>query len=203
MKKVFAGFCVLSFVFTGVLLCLSGCGQQSADATSEKPALVINGLHLTPSELRQELETSSLTPHSVADPEVDENAEPEWISRIIEREVLVQEAQRLGLDRQPEFLRTIERFWKEALIKSLLNHKGKEIENEVHIYDREIEDYYGRLVASQGAESVGPLEDLREELRRTVRQKKQTETMDAWISKLKEEAKISIDHEAVSQLAKE
>jgi parvulin-like peptidyl-prolyl isomerase len=57
----------------------------------------------------------------------------------------VQEAQRQGLDREPAFMRTIERFWKEALIKLLLSHKAQEIAGKVHVYEPDIEAYYERL----------------------------------------------------------
>ena len=46
---------------------------------------------------------------------------------IIEKKVLLLEAQRQGLDRNPEFMKMVERFWEQSLLRSLLNKKSEEI----------------------------------------------------------------------------
>jgi len=45
---------------------------------------------------------------------------------IIQKKVLLMEAQREGLDRNPEFMKMIERFWEQSLLRSLLNKKSQE-----------------------------------------------------------------------------
>lgn len=125
-----------------VAVSTSGCGSGASEAEVQKPALVVNDLRLTPAELNQELAVTAVSPHEFA-PSTGE--EPEWLNRLIQRELLVQEAQRLGLDREPDFMRTIERFWKEALIKLLIERKAKEISATTHVYEPEIEASYKRM----------------------------------------------------------
>jgi len=48
------------------------------------------------------------------------------LNEIIEKKVLLLEAQRQGLDRNPEFMKMIERFWEQSLLRSLLNKKSEE-----------------------------------------------------------------------------
>ena len=178
-------------------LIFSGCSQKSAQALTEKPALVINKLELSREELKQEYRMNSSATHEAS---ATKGEEPEWLSRLIERELLVQEAQRLGLDRDPDFMRTIERFWKEALIKLLLDRKSEEIGSRIHVYEPEIEGAYKKLTEENGGAPVEPLSQLREEFRREVRQKKETEAMEHWINELREKAKIVVDRESVAKI---
>ena len=165
----------LAMTLATLHLFLSGCGPRSAEAVVEKPAVVINKLELTQEELKQELKATSSLGHGALTPTGEE---PEWLSRLIERELLVQEAQHLGLDREPNFMRTIERFWKEALIKLLLNRKAQEIGDQIRVYEPEIEEGYKELVKEGGGQPIGSLSELRGEISRTIRQKKETEAMD-------------------------
>ena len=49
------------------------------------------------------------------------------LNDIIEKKVLLLEARRQGLDRDPEFMRMVERFWGQSLLRSLLNKKSEEV----------------------------------------------------------------------------
>ena len=103
----------------------------------------------------------------------------------------MQEAQRLGLDRQPGFMRTIERFWKEALIKQLLDRKAREINAQVHVYEPDIEAFSQQF----------PQEfEARDDMERAIRTHKQAEAMDQWVAQLKARSRIVIDHEAIARL---
>jgi len=172
--------------FCGVML--TGCGTQTTQAEVQKPAVVINNLKLSAGELQQEL---TLAAASSREPLSRTDGEPEWISRLIERELLVQEAQRLGLDRQPDFMRTIERFWKEALLKQLLDRKAREINAQVHVYEPEIETF---------AQQFPDAFESRDDIERVIRARKQAEAMDQWVAQLKARARIVIDHEAIARL---
>ncbi len=49
------------------------------------------------------------------------------LSEIIEKKVLLLEARRQGLDRDPEFMKMVERFWEQSLLRSLLEKRSEEI----------------------------------------------------------------------------
>ncbi len=181
--------------FEMILLGFSGCRPGIAKVT-EKPVVSINQLQLTREDLKQEMKIQPL--HAV---QATPGQEPEWLSRMIEREILVQEAQRLGLDRNPEFMQSIERFWKEALIKQLLNRKEKEISALTHVYEPDVEAKYQEIVKDKAPdETVEPLPILREQITRTVQQDKESQALESWISDLRKQAQIAVDQEALSQL---
>lgn len=187
-------FLLIALVLASPLI--SGCHSQVGEAAGEKPAVIINDLHLTAGELEQEKGNLNYPAQEV--PVGKE--EPEWLSRLIERELLVQEAQRMGLDREPEFMKTIEQFWKEALIKLLLDRKIQEISDRIHVYDPEIETRYQKLAKEAGA-AAAPLSELREDIQQALREEKQQEAMEQWVNELRSKSRVVINEEALGKLS--
>ena len=184
-------------VAASLSLPFSGCGKGTSQTVSDKPVLTVNNLQLNKEELRQEYQADSLMRHEPSTAQ----GEPEWVSRLVERELLVQEAQRLGLDRDPAFMHSIERFWKEVLIKLLLDRKGREISEQVQVYEPEVEAYYKKLAEEKSGTPIEPLSQLRQDLRRQVRQKKEMEALEQWVNGLREKSKIMIDQESLKELS--
>ena len=187
-------------LWTGIgLVVLSGMGCQPPQrmAGAQKPVLIINELEMSGEELREDFALAARGPDHRSN-EAPPGKEPEWLGRVIERELLVQEAQRLGLDRNPAFMSTIERFWKEALLKQLVQLKGQEIASQAHVYEPEVEQRYAKL--SREDPSLGSLSEMREEIQRMIREEKQQEAMERWIQELRAKAKIRVDGGALAQL---
>ena len=180
-----------------LLVLCAGCDFRQKMAGNQKPILTINKLKLSGEDLRKELTLAAQGPEQGARPG-KAGGEPEWISRVVERELLVQEAQRLGLDRNPEFMGTIERFWKEALLKQLIHLKGQEISSHVHVYDPEVEQRYAQMARQDP--SLRPLAEVKEDIRRMIRQEKEAQEMERWVEGLKARAKIQMDSGAIAQL---
>lgn len=182
-----------------ILLLAAGCQPRQGMTGGQRSALVVNELEMSAEELRQEFSLAEQTPsRGSVRLEGASETEPEWLARVIERELLVQEAQRLGLDRDPAFMRTIERFWKEALLKQLLSRQGREIASQVQVYDPEVEQRYAEMTREDP--SLGALGGRREEIQRMIRLQKQQDAMERWIGELKAKAKIRIDQEAIARL---
>ncbi len=97
--------------------CLLGCSQQQhgkeAIATIGSYSLYrddfMSELSLYPTEYRKKL-----TKEQVLD-------------GIIQKKILLLEAQRRGLDRDPQFMKMVERFWEQSLLRSLLDIRSEEI----------------------------------------------------------------------------
>ena len=147
-------------------------------------------------ELKAEKAMAAGAPEGQAAPGA--GGEPEWLSRVIERELLVQEAQRLGLDRDADFMGTIERFWKEALMRELLRYKSQEIVSQVRVYEPEIEERHARL--SKEDPSIGPLSQARGEIERMIQHEKEQKAMEDWVVELRARAQVQVDKEAIAQL---
>ena len=191
----FLAFFIFCFLGGGAL---SFCGcEKLGGGSGGKTVVRINDLQATAEDLQQE---RSSTRGSLDAAGAAAGQEPEWLTRFIERELLVQEAQRLGLDREQVFMRSIERFWKEALVKQLVDRKAREISSQVHIYEPEIEAYYRQLEEEAKGGPMPPMAEMREGIQKLLRQHKETEAMERWLEDLRTTARIEVDQQEVQRL---
>ncbi|MDP2922088.1 MAG: SurA N-terminal domain-containing protein [Candidatus Omnitrophota bacterium] len=180
MRLLCIGLCVL--LFSG---CSSGKGQN------EKVVAQVNKYKMTIGDLVYEFKNA---PYDETALLKTEKGRREYLDGIIEKEVLLQEAQRLGIDRERDFMKSIENYWEQALLRILLERKSKEISGLIHVYDNEIEKYYKDSGENQ------PFSRVKNEIRDTIKQKKETEAMDAWMSDLKKRSYIKIDNKAAGEM---
>ena len=112
---------------------------------------------------------------------------------LIEKELLIQEAKRLQLDRKERFIKGIERYWESTLIRDLMEVKGEEITQRVYISQEEAEAYYKELQRSR--EPIPPLKELEQEIIKELNESKKTRMLDEWISDLRKKARIEINQQ--------
>lgn len=186
MKKIFSGILIYCFVFGFI----AGCSPAGTKGDNRIVAEV-NNYRMTVEDLQYELES---IPYDDKNLLKTKEGQREYINRLLEKEILLQEAQRQGLDRERDFMKSIENYWEQALLKFLLQKKSKEISSLVHVYDNEIEEYY------RNSGETSPLSKVRRDIRRTIRQKKETEAMDAWLEELRKQSYIKIDDEVLEKV---
>ncbi|MBU4457424.1 MAG: SurA N-terminal domain-containing protein [Candidatus Omnitrophica bacterium] len=174
---------VLMLVFS---LVLAGCSAGGGGG-DERVVAQVNDYKMTVEDLKYELKN---VPYDDEELLETEKGRLDYIDRLLEKEILLQEAQAQGLDREKEFMKSIENYWEQALLRLLLQQKSKEISGLIHVYDNEIEEYY---------RETG--EDLsRSDVHRIIRQKKETATMDAWVQELKKRSRVKINEKILNEI---
>ena len=186
MKKVFLGILLFS-------LFLTGCSSGNNNAEN-KIVAQINKYKMTMDDLRYEFKNAPYDEEAFLK---TENGRKKYLNGLIEKEILLQEAQRHGIDREKDFMKSIENYWEQALLRILLERRSKEIAGLVNVYDNEIEEYYKNSGEDQ------PLSKVKNEIRDIIKQKKQTDAMDTWIDELKKRSYIKVNEEVLRSLAAE
>ena len=183
MKKIF-------FVSFAILF-LAGCpaGNKSP---GKKVVAEINSYKMTVEDIKYDFKNA---PYDEADMLKTDKGRRTYLDGLIEKEVLLQEAQRQGIDREKGFMKSIENYWEQALLKILLERKSKEISRLIHVYDNEVEDYY-----RDSGEKL-PLSKVKDEIKNIIRQKKETDAMNAWVDELKNRSHIKVDEKVLESLA--
>ena len=64
------------------------------------------------------------------------------LDTIIDRRLMIQEAMKMGLASDEDFIRTIQTFWEQTLIRELIENKNREWEERLFVTEQEITDYY-------------------------------------------------------------
>ena len=80
----------------------------------------VNNYYMTKDDLRNKIRHSPYSAQNAEDLE-------QILDLAIREQVLIQEAQRQGLDREKTFMKTIERYWSQTLIKELLDKQTRKI----------------------------------------------------------------------------
>jgi len=108
---------IMMIVVVSISLLYLSCMQRPS---SEKVVAKVNDYYMTVDDVKDKIK------HSPYSSEMAKNLE-EFLDVAIREQVLIQEAQRLGLDREKTFMRTIERYWAQTLIKELLDKQSRKI----------------------------------------------------------------------------
>ena len=117
---------LMAGMICAVSLCF-GCGRKGEE---EKVAAKINNYLMTVEDLEDEIRHSPRFGDKKGDLQ-------EALDLAIRKQVLIQEAQRQGLDKQKAFMKTIERYWRQTLIKELTKKESQRIYKNVSKNKRE------------------------------------------------------------------
>ncbi len=166
---------------------LTTCAGQKSD---EEIVARINEYNLSLKEFETQLAANLDT-----DPEfqLDQQAKDAFLDQLIQRELLIQEAMKLKLDRRDRFIRTIERYWQSTLIRDLLELKGVEVEKQTYVSEEEVTGRYQKMRNEDP--SLGPIETFREEIMQGLKEEKKTQKLKEWIGLLQKNAKIEINRD--------
>lgn len=145
----------------------------------------INKYELTQQEFEEEFRNSPFgqldTPES----------RKEFLNNLIDRKLILQEAQARGLDKKEDFLRAIEKFWEQSLLRISLDTKNKEIAGSVQVSDKLIQDTYHKMLKDGKTDKF--YEEMYQQLKWEILKIKESEAMDAWVASLRKKALIKVN----------
>ncbi|MBN3038426.1 MAG: hypothetical protein JW869_03290 [Candidatus Omnitrophica bacterium] len=114
IKKKF----VLPVIMLVCLCCIGlGCGKKPDD---KQVVAKVNDFVMTVADLKEEIENA---------PYAAKNAQnlEEILDLAVKKQILIQEAQRQGLHLKSSFMKTIERYWEQTLIRELLREENEQV----------------------------------------------------------------------------
>ena len=120
---------IISVIF---LLFICGCAKK------EKEVIKINDIEITREEFEAAFKSSSLADEGEA-------KRKEFLDIFISRKLMLVEAQRLGLDKDPKFLQNVQLFWEQSLLKLVLEKKMNELSLVINVDNKEVIDFYDKL----------------------------------------------------------
>ncbi len=179
-------FCALAVSVLLMPFLMTGCGKKQA---GEPAAIRINNFSMSPQEFEesfQEYKIGEDTPENRAN----------YLNNLITRKVILLEAQRMGLDTQKDFLRSIENFWEQSLLTVVIDAKTREFLDGLPVTEREIQDYYEQWSA-ENPDKRRPLEEVRSLVAWRVKAAKESKALEDWTDGLIQKAKITVDKQAL------
>jgi PBP1b-binding outer membrane lipoprotein LpoB len=115
-----------------------------------------------------------------------------FLESLINQKLILQEAQKTGLDKEQGFLKAIERFWEQSLLKIVLEKKTKEIANSLKTTDTEVKEAYDKLSDTEKAGKS--YQDLYNQLKWQLSNGKEAKAIESWLAALRQKAAITVDY---------
>lgn len=173
MKKIVYFSMIIS------LLAGFGCGVK------EKAAITIDEITITEAEFNEAFQASR---YGV----MGEEGRKEFLKNYISKKLILKEAQKMALDKDPQFLNEIQFFWENALLKLILSKKASELGRNVAVSDEEIQGYYQTYQESHFVDKELP--QAYQQIKTLLLKEKQSGAIAAWEDSLKQQANIKIEY---------
>ena len=181
------------FVILSVLLIpvFTSCGgqEQHKDAVA-----TVNGAAIPMQEFQKELAV-----YANRNPGFKLNTESveEHLNMLIDKQIMIREATKMGLAEDERFLETIKIFWEQTLIRELIDAKSREWSSRLFVTEDEILGYYQEM--KPGLTPRPLLKDVRDEIRLSLLEQKKQKAMEEWLQEARKGAAITIDVKKLSE----
>ena len=119
---------MVSLMAALIFLSVYGCENNGPAPGGGKIVARINDYAMTAEDFKDEAEPVLSNKYPDADPYT---AKKQLLDELITKEVLLQEAQRQNFDKDKAFMKEIERYWEQALLKLLIKKKTEELSKSV------------------------------------------------------------------------
>jgi hypothetical protein len=177
-----------NLIFLSVLIFVTGCNP----APKDKQILAkINNYEITLDEFQEEFRDSPYARNETPE------SKKEFLNNLINRKLILQDAQKRGLDRDKSFLKMIERFWEQSLLKLAIDKKTQEIAGSVSVSDKEIEDAYNNLLKEGKTDKT--YDQMYQQIKWEINRSKQTQYLNDWINQLHKKADIKVNYDLLKQ----
>lgn len=176
MKKIFITILLLIIIFVFIKL---------KPPKQEDYLVKINNYTITMQEFNDEFKASAYAKNNTLE------SKKEFLSMLIQRKLVLQDAQARGLDKDKEFLKSIERFWEQSLLKQVLDKKSQEINGSLSIPDSAVEAIYNKLKSEGKADK--PYAQMYSQIKWSLTRLQESQAINRWVVSLYKKANIKIN----------
>jgi len=181
-------FVILSVILIPVI---ASCGvpKQHKDAVA-----TVNGAPVPMQEFQKEL---AIYANRNPDFKLNAGSVEEHLNIVIDKQLMIQEAMKMGLAEDERFLETIKRFWEQTLIRELIDARSREWGSRLFVTEDEILGYYQEIKPELTTKPL--LKDVRDEIRLSLLEQKRQKAMEEWLQEARKGAAITIDVKKLSE----
>lgn len=151
-------------------------------------AITIGEQRITKEEFEEALNASTFMP-------VDNQFRKEFLDKFSARKLILYEAERTSLHKDPEFLTEVQQFWEQALLNLALSRKIREFALDTRVSDQEIRRYYNTNKRIEFADKE--LAEVYDQIKWSLLNEKQRQAIEQWADVLKQSVAIKIDYKAL------
>ncbi len=172
-----------------VFIAAAGCGSG---INRNKVILVkINNYEIAKEEFEERFKESYFSHNDTLE------SRKEFLDYLINCKLILQDAQEKGLDKDKDFLKMIEKFWEQSLLKLTLDKKAKELVGSVVVSDKIVEQAYQEMLKDGKADK--PYDQMYGRIKWDITKRKESQVMDDWTTQLRRNAQIKINYDLLEK----
>ena len=175
----------VKFILLFFILVLVGYGCSRPAADKRQIIAKINNYEITQEEFIEEFQLSPNNRNDTVD------SRKEFLNTLVNRKLILQDAQSKGLDRDKDFLKMVERFWEQSLLRLVLDRKSKEVAGTVIVTDKEIKTVYDKLKTDGKIDKS--YEQSYGQLKWEILRAKETRMLGDWMNSLRNKSDIKLN----------
>jgi len=172
-----------NLIFLCILILAAGCRQ--APRQVKQVLAKINDYDITKEEFQEEFKQSAFGRVDTLE------SRKEFLNNLINRKLILQDAQRKNLDKDKSFLKMIERFWEQSLLKLALDKKTKEIAGAALVSDKTIEETYQNM--RKDGKTDKTYDQMYNQIKWEITKFKETQMLNNWVAGLRNKADIRVN----------
>ena len=152
-------------------------------------AIKINNYEMSKAEFEHEFKDSTFGRYDTAE------SRKEFLDNLIFKILIVQDAQKNNLDNDPQFIKMIEKFWVQSLLKLTLDNKFKEFVASASVSDKAVEEAYQKMV--KDGKTTKTYDEMYQEIKWDITKAKESQMMNRWLKQLHDNANIRINKDSL------
>lgn len=169
---------------TGLFLVLLAVVLAGCQPHKEKPAIKINNVEISAVEFNAAYDVLSKLKGETL-------PRKEFLDTYINRKLILLEAEKFGLDKDPQFLQDLQIFWEQSLLKLMLSRKINELSLPIRIDDQEIQAFYDKHKDTDFKDKE--LSKVYDQIKVILFKFKQRMALNDWTDQLRKKASITVE----------
>jgi len=125
-------------------------------------------------------------------------ARREYLDTLIDQKLILLDAQKRGLDKAPDFLKSVEKFWAQSLLAVAVGKKAKEMDQGITVRDEDIRRVYESAV--KGGVTEKPLQDVYPQIKVQAQKAQEGQLLKGWIEGLRQNTAVSVDEDVLKTM---
>ena len=180
------------FIILLSLFIFYGCGRPTSKDMSPIIAKV-DVCEISAQELQEGFATSAFS----ARPDKIQ-ARRDYLEMLIDQKLILLDAQKRGLDKAPDFLKSVEKFWAQSLVNVSLGQKTMELHRGSMVRDEDVRRIYETMVR-EGVTSKS-FEDVYPQIKWQAQKQMESQRLQEWMEGIRKNMAVTVNEDALKAL---
>jgi hypothetical protein len=185
---LFVSVIILSAAFT-----LTGCSGGQPEKPKAPVLATVNGCEIRTDEFEQGFLSSAYANRDDA-----LQARREYLDALVNQKLIILDAQKKNMDKTPDFLNSVERFWAQSLLTVALGRKTIELHKGINVREEDARRIYENMV--KDGVTTRPFEEVYPQIKWQAETERESQLLKGWIDGMRKGASVSVNESVLKAL---